>query len=109
MSTKRYQKTLNYISTTRAECESPYPPPQPLPAEKSDQKLDREVEVEGVKYEVRYRTELTRPIGSPPIKTIMIPLPKESRPSTPTAVPISSSTTVMSYKKVLFVLKIVSF
>ncbi len=90
MPIKRYQKTVLFSSTTRP----PSPPPSPSGSEEVHCESDEDL---GAKYEFRYRTELSRKVGKPFEKLIAIPMPKEVCPTPP----ISSSTTVMSYKKVV--------
>jgi hypothetical protein len=93
---KRYQKTLLLINSIGSRSPSPSPPSSPPPNSVCDE-FDSDGEHESVKYDFRYRNEMTVIAGKPYEKLIAIPMPKEVRPSTP---PISSSTTVMSYKQV---------
>lgn len=73
---------------------SPSPPGSPPPV---CNQIDSDVD--SIKYDFRYRNEMTRIAGKPFEKLIAIPMPKEVRPSTPPKV--LASTTVMSYKQVL--------
>ncbi|CAG2114771.1 unnamed protein product [Medioppia subpectinata] len=104
---KRYQKTIflskreeSHLSPSPPTSPPPPPPPLSLPLTTINLNHYRSVEtnseVEGLKYDFRYKSEINRMAGKRVEKIIEIPVVKDIYPTKP---PISSNTTVMSYKK----------
>ncbi|CAG2180226.1 unnamed protein product [Oppiella nova] len=98
---KRYQKTVFLSTRTHSPSPPSSPPPPPPPpviptgALSHYRSVETNREISGLKYDFRYKSEINKICGKPSEKLIEIPMTRD----VPTKPPISSQTTVMSYKK----------
>lgn len=91
---KRYQKTI--LLSAREERRSPSPQLKAITYSNGSE--DNDYESNDNQYNISYKSEVFTYAGKPYEKLIEIPVSKEVFQTTP---PISSNTTVMSFKQVL--------